>query len=421
MDIIKWFGDHVSTLAGKDPVKARRLLLTGYRANTLMLKHTTQNQPSCRGEGAITLMKLMIEALSHPQNAAMVSLFIPCEPLLAAGITPYSVESIAAYLLGTRCETPFQELAAEQGMPETLCSYHRTFFGAATNGLIPPPAFMLYTNLACDGNMITFPALQDQFAIPSFFIDVPCDHTEDAVADVAGQLREMVTFIEDTTHQKIDPAALKKAVRRTRLSQTYYQTALAVSKKRRLPGSVTDEMYTALMGRCMLGSPQALDFFCTMARDISEQPVFTGKRLVWIHLIPNMQPALRQIMNDNPSVCITGLELCYDSILIPADENDPYRSMARRMVYSGYNGPARYRIDNALNVAQTTGADGCVVFAHWGCKETLGATKLMKDALEAAGYPTLILDGDGCCPANTGDGQMATRLQAFLELLEEPS
>ena len=28
------------------------------------------------------------------------------------------------------------------------------------------------------------------------------------------------------------------------------------------------------------------------------------------------------------------------------------------------------------------------------------------------------LDGDACCPANTGDGQLATRMQAFLELLE---
>jgi len=32
--------------------------------------------------------------------------------------------------------------------------------------------------------------------------------------------------------------------------------------------------------------------------------------------------------------------------------------------------------------------------------------------------PAVILDGDACAPANTGDGQLSTRLGAFLEMLE---
>ena len=72
-----------------------------------------------------------------------------------------------------------------------------------------------------------------------------------------------------------------------------------------------------------------------------------------------------------------------------------------------------------MKVAKLTRADGAVIFAHWGCKPTLGAVRLMKDALEAEGLPTLVLDGDACCPANSGDGQIATRMEAFLEMLEE--
>nr|MBP8990252.1 2-hydroxyacyl-CoA dehydratase [Clostridia bacterium] len=55
---------------------------------------------------------------------------------------------------------------------------------------------------------------------------------------------------------------------------------------------------------------------------------------------------------------------------------------------------------------------------HWGCKNTLGSSRLIKQALEESGLLTLVLDGDGCDPANNSDGQMATRLDAFLELLE---
>ena len=37
---------------------------------------------------------------------------------------------------------------------------------------------------------------------------------------------------------------------------------------------------------------------------------------------------------------------------------------------------------------------------------------------EEAGLPTLVLDGDGCDERNVADGQMVTRLNAFLEQLE---
>ena len=73
----------------------------------------------------------------------------------------------------------------------------------------------------------------------------------------------------------------------------------------------------------------------------------------------------------------------------------------------------------AKDLAKITEADGGILFAHWGCKNTLGASSLLKSSLEDAGLPTMILDGDGCNPANTSDGQVSTRLQAFVEMLQE--
>ena len=46
------------------------------------------------------------------------------------------------------------------------------------------------------------------------------------------------------------------------------------------------------------------------------------------------------------------------------------------------------------------------------------AAETARQTLEAAGFPTLVLDGDGCDAGNANDGQMVTRLQAFLEQLE---
>jgi benzoyl-CoA reductase/2-hydroxyglutaryl-CoA dehydratase subunit BcrC/BadD/HgdB len=63
-------------------------------------------------------------------------------------------------------------------------------------------------------------------------------------------------------------------------------------------------------------------------------------------------------------------------------------------------------------------ADAVVYFCHWGCKQTLGNARLMQDILAAEGIPVLVLDGDGCDRKNINDGQMVTRMQAFLEMLE---
>ena len=89
------------------------------------------------------------------------------------------------------------------------------------------------------------------------------------------------------------------------------------------------------------------------------------------------------------------------------------------MVNCIYNGSVGQRIEKAKELAQLTEADGGILFAHWGCKGTIGASGLIKNSLEASGLPTIILDGDGCNPANTSDGQVSTRLQAYMEMLKE--
>ena len=116
-------------------------------------------------------------------------------------------------------------------------------------------------------------------------------------------------------------------------------------------------------------------------------------------------------------VQVAACDMSYEGI-VEADPTKPYEAMARRLVYSPFNGPAQRRIDRALEMAKTVGADGAVWFCHWGCKHTLGGARLGKKALEEAGLPTLLLDGDSCDRGFGGEGQAATRMEAFLEVLE---
>ena len=169
MSIIDKFGSIVGSEALRDPEKARRLLLAGYRLQEARLWLASDKElPPAGRYAARVVMKNIIQALANPENAAMVSIFVPGELLTAARLTPYSVEALSCFMAGTKCEQSFLRKTEEEGFPETMCSYHRVFLGAALTGLLPKPKCMVYTNLACDGNMTTFPYLRDTYDIPGF-------------------------------------------------------------------------------------------------------------------------------------------------------------------------------------------------------------------------------------------------------------
>lgn len=418
MDIVKTFGTIIANQAPANPERTRAILLAGYRAQLFMLNHHPDKRlPESRRFIAQLTMRKVIEALSHPENSAAISLFVPSEPLQAAGITPYSVETLSAFLAGTHCEQAFLERADAEGFPETMCSYHRTFDGALDCGLVPAPRFTIYTNVACDGNMVTFPRLQEKCRIPGFFLDVPYDKTEEAVQAVAGQIRTMVTFIGDTAHTTIDPAALIDAVARGQRTGELFREATTAQSRKRLPSDMTSEMYAVFTNRILLGSSESERYAAQLMADMAEAPASNGLRLVWLHLIPNMQKPVCTALDFTDDAYITACDLATDPFAIDIDPSDPYDAMARRLVYSAFNGSIDTRVERALALAEQTNADGAVLFTQWGCKSTLGAAPLIKQRLEQAGLSCLVLDGDGCNRANASDGQTATRLNAFLEML----
>ena len=140
MNIIDQFGTVVGNQSLKDPEKARRLLLTGYRLQEKRLQFFPDRELPPSGQYvARVVMKNIIQSLTKPEQAAMVSIFVPGELVTAAGLTPYSVEALSCFLAGTKCEQAFLRKTEEEGFPETMCSYHRVFLGAALTGILPKP------------------------------------------------------------------------------------------------------------------------------------------------------------------------------------------------------------------------------------------------------------------------------------------
>lgn len=419
MNIIEKFGAMVGDAALKDPEKARRLLLTGYRLQEQRLRFFPDKEiPSSGQYAALVVMKNMIQALAKPDNAAMVSIFVPGELVTAAGLTPYSVEAISCFLAGTKCEQAFLRKTLEEGFPETMCSYHRVFLGAALTKILPKPRCMIYTNLACDGNMMTFPYLKQTCDRPGFYIDVPYEKNRESVLYVADQLRELKSFLEDVTGRKISEEAVRQSVLNSKKAAENYRKQLELRKDHDPVTSLTYELYAIFMCHLLAGSETAVRYTKLLLEDVKKAPKGEGLHILWMHIMPFLQEPVKEVFNYSKTVHLSACDFVADGFR-QMQSDDPYEAMAEKMVYCIYNGNVSQRIELAKELAKITNADGGILFAHWGCKGTIGASGLIKNSLEKAELLTMVLDGDGCNPANTSDGQVSTRLQAFLEMLEE--
>ena len=411
------FGQMIVNAAQEDPKKAAKLLSMGFTISELMSFPPSRTVSPSRRYGLIEVSKSLKVAFDHPERSAMVSIFIPCEPLAAAGITPLSVEAFSGVAGGTCCEQYFLEKSKEDGEPETLCSFHRIFHGAMSCGVLPAPKMLIYTNLACDANMISFPYVVERYNIPSFFIEVPYERNMASVKYVAGQIKDMVKFIEDTTGKEVSQEKLLEATARGKRTAKYYLEGLNYVKDHALKGPTEGEMYGVYAGHIMMGSRAGEEYCRRMLEDLKRTPGNDAVRVVWMHMMPFLQPSVNSFMGFSTKLRVTANDLVYDS-MFDVDIEDPYEAMAYRMVYSVYNGEPSYRGKRALEMAKKTGAEGIIIFAHWGCKATFGAAASWAKMFEREGFPTLVLNGDGGDPANNADGQMSTRLGAFVEMVE---
>ncbi|MCD7947037.1 MAG: 2-hydroxyacyl-CoA dehydratase family protein [Oscillospiraceae bacterium] len=417
--VVDQFGAIVGGQVGGHPRRARWLLATAYHLVGAQMRYAP---PKRLGKAQSYIQSvvspMMGHALAHGASCACVNVFLPCELLHAMDITPMFPEGLACYVTSTSTDTVFIQTAEEHGVPESYCSYHKMLLGIAESGVLPPPCAILNTSLACDANQLTFRRLSELYHVPHFTVDVPYQPNEDAVAYVADQLREMGRFLSQHTGKPLSEQRLRQALSYSRETVQNYWRYLGLRATRSMPDEMTSEMFAMIALHIMRGKPEMVKYTNLLLHQVAALPEgLCGKRLLWVHTLPYWQGSMKQILNFSDRCEIVASDMTYENMILP-DPDHPYESMARMLVEGSYNGGADRRTERTLDMAKKMNIDGIVCFCHWGCKQTSGAAGYMKRTFEAAGYPTLLLDGDGCDSGNVGDGQMVTRLQAFMEQLE---
>lgn len=360
-------------------------------------------------------------ALEHPDRVVLTSIFMPNEIFQCLGLYPLIAEAAANFVAGAHAESAFIESAEKNGVPETYCSFHKVLLGGALAGTLEAPRYIANCSVACDANNLSFRLLAKRFGCPQTYIDVPAEYSEEGCAYVADQLRDLEGRLCDVFGGTVDDAELRARVARSQRTLDALVDTLPKRRGRFMLNNMGLEMQYALVLHTMLGTEEAEAMVEQLDAYLAGAEPYDGIDLVWSATAPFFSVPLQKLLDVNTDQQVIASDMCFDQPSFDGWRHDgarePYLAMAERLIRNSYNGPAERRVERMRQLCERTGADGAVVFCHWGCKETMGCSQLMRRTLEADGYPCLSLDGDGCNRGNFPGGQAATRLGAFLEML----
>ena len=417
MNITETFGKIVEKRAKTNPEAAQKILKAGWQAVGLKYRFAPNRRLAPSGAYlARAVINMMLAPLKSPDNSAIVSILTPCELVHLFGLNPYNAEAYSSFIAASECGGPFLRKTEANGIPETFCSFHRVFLGAAESGMLPRPKCIISSNLACDANQLTFKRMAKYFNVPHFTIEVPYTPDRAAVENVAGQLKDLYRFLEDVTGRHPAHEQLIEIMKRSRRTMDIYQKYQLERGQRTFLQDLPTPLFEFGAVNVLRGTPQSLKYVELAYEDAKKAAPFKGTKIYWVHSIPHWMESAKKLFNFNENAQLVGMDLI-TSEFVDFDPEDPYTAMAKCLVYSSLNGNHARRIDHALQSAKETGAHGAVWFCHWGCKRTMVSASQGKKRFEEEGIPVLILNGDSVDNTGGGSEQAGTRLEAFLEML----
>ena len=419
MSIAKTYGGFVKKAMERDPAKARGLIRTGLKLEKLR-KRISSSKDTPKGFIKLhgMVMDRTVDALKHPETSAWVNIFAPVELLQCFGLNCTSIELLSSFLSGFYCEDTLIDTAEAAGIAPTLCSYHKNFIGASLAELAPTPKVAVTTSMLCDGNINTFRYLSQRTGVETVILDIPHVWSPEAEQYVVDQLWELVDILERKTGKPFREDDLAAMLERENESKRLHREIMELQFTKWYPNTMTLNLFMLHATHLSIGMPEVLDFFRFMRQDIGQYPDYQGKKLFWVHLFPYYQQTLKDYLDLSDRYYVCGYDFNWDHTE-PLDLSDPMRAMANKMICNHYNGDFADRAAWLTQLIKRSGADGAVHFCPWGCKQVSGGVQLLKNSLREEGIPLLILDGDALDRRNSHDGQVKTRLEAFLAVLEK--
>lgn len=353
------------------------------------------------------------------------NIFFPSELLWGLGLIPFFPEIAAVAGAGIGLSDGAIARATADAYAVDLCTVHRAAVGFALEKIFPRTDAVVATSHLCDisGQNLANHAYQNRR--PFFFVDVPASTDEAAVEYVAKQLELTSRELCAALDVRFDLDGIRKAIRYSNCAREAALEQITLRAARPAPlrgsGMIAQLGLTAML----FGTPWGVDYHRALREYVrsrvsghmSEQ-TNQKTRVYWMHLRPYFSTDLITHVEDDLGVVIAfeeSSEIWWEQL----NEERPWNALARKMLANFMLGPIERRIDKALANVERFACDGVIHFNHWGCRQSTGSLRLLRDRLKREGIPFLQIDGDCVDPANLQMGPLRTRIEAFVETISQ--
>ena len=360
---------------------------------------------------------------SDSHRVAWCGVCAPFDLLNAMGINSCFVEFLGGVLAAAGSVGPFLEEAEHAGFPAESCGWHRAAIGAAAQGMMPVPDVVIATSNPCAGGVAAIEHLARTFDCPLYVLTIPPDDSERNVRYLADQFRSMVDFVAEHTGEALDEDRLRDAMNKTNEAREAAIELFNLAQRTPSPVKGMDLRTFGLTIPLFFGTETAIEiiqayrdeFAARLEQGIGGVP---GERLrlMWLQeFIQFKHPLIKMLEEDyQAAVVVEELNNVYWE---PIDVDDPYVGLAQRAIAFPFNGPVERRLKQIKKLVQAYKIDGAINPCHWGCRQGTGARGLIGEALKELDIPVINLEVDCADSRNFSEGQLRTRLEAFMELL----
>lgn len=388
--------------------------------------------------------KLTEEYLNAARNARDIGKYVayttavsPVEILVAHDIIPIYPENHAVSLITKRLCSELSEAIERQGYTSHLCAYARCDLGfretgKSPTGGIPDPDFLLACNAQCFTLVKWFEVLARRYKVPLFVFDTPQWVRDEATrAEILDycvrQLKELISDLERLTGKPFDYDRLREVIRLSDEACRLYRKFLDMASHKPSPITIFDALIHMAIIVYLRGTPQAVLYYRTLLEEV-EQKVQRGEaavkgerfRLYWENLPVWFKFRDHfELLASYGAVILTSLYVHDWAHEFDLDK-DPLLTLAENYVSGFSNVTLEERAEMAYELFKRYELNGMIMFINRSCKAVSFAVHELRDLLtEKTGIPALVFEADMGDPRFYSETQVRTRIEAYLELLQE--
>ena len=374
----------------------------------------------------------IVKAVEEGTPFALQTLSLPPEPFEALGIPLVHIGDYLVSMIEMQRYDGITEaidMADNIWYPSTGCVYLKIPIGAVVAGQIPTPSVIVGGSFPCQQFVAGWEIIEEVLKAPIYHFEAPTWNDERALDFLGGEMKRMISFLEEHTGRKMDVDRLKEVAEESNKANEMYLEICEMRKAVPCP-LPSNFLPPALF---YLGMPETTTLCREALADATER-VKRGEsavpeerlRMLWYDLGIFFFPIYQWLEKEWGTVVVMDLTSYVPEIYI---DTSSYESMLKGLGKKLLFGEAMMRVNHGLSTrfidefvrVYEDYKCNCAAFAgHYADKQRPALLSILREVCRERGITLLDLAYDSIDPRVVSAEHICDKISQFLNTVVLP-